>query len=128
VLILGAASGLTLLTLALSPNLPLALLATMGMGASQAGFMVLFHTIVQSIVPDSIRGRISALNNLHISGLMASFNLVNGSLAEVYSAAWILGAMGAAFLVVILLSFVRMPLRRLYTAGAPGVTAVGAVV
>ena len=125
-MIMGVASGIAPLGLGLAPNLPLALLAAMGMGASQAGFMIIFHTIVQSIVPDSIRGRIAALRNMHISGLMAGFNLANGSLAEVYSPGWILGVSGAAFMVIMAFSFLLMPLRRLYAAGVPAVTAAQA--
>ena len=44
--------------------------------------MTLFATIVQSIVPDAIRGRVTSINNLHMGGFMASINLVNGSLAD----------------------------------------------
>ncbi len=127
-LVLGVSSGLTPLALALSPNLYLALLAAVGMGASQSGFMVLFHGTVQSIVPDSIRGRISALNNLHISGAMACFNLANGALADVHPTPWILGVMGSAFVVVVALSFLREPLRTLYSGGSPAVTSARAEV
>ena len=126
-IIMGVASGIAPLGLGLAPNLPLVLLAAMGMGASQAGFMVIFHTIVQSIVPDSIRGRIAALRNMHISGLMAGVNLVNGSLAEVYSVGWILGIAGAAFVVIMAFSLLWVPLRRLYAAGVPAAPAAQAV-
>lgn len=118
-MIMGIASGITPLGLGLAPNLPLLLLAAVGMGASQAGFMVILHTIVQSIVPDSIRGRIAALRNMHISGLMAGFNLVNGFLAEIYSVGWVLGIAGAAFTAIMAVSFLFVPLRRVYTAGVP---------
>ena len=125
-MILGMASGIAPLGLGLAPNLPLVLLAAMGMGASQAGFMVILHTIIQSIAPDSIRGRIAALRNMHISGLMAGFNLVNGSLAEVYSIGWILGIAGVAFTAIMAFSFLLVPLRRLYAAGVPALTAAQA--
>ena len=116
-MIMGIASGIGSLGLGLAPNLPLVLLAAVGMGASQAGFMVFFQTIVQTIVPDSIRGRIAALRNMHISGLMAGFNLVNGSLAEVYAVGWILGIAGAVFMATMAFSLLFVPLRRLYTSG-----------
>jgi MFS family permease len=70
-LVAGIVSGVAPVALALSPNLPLALLASAGMGASQGSFMTLFTTVVQSIVPDEIRGRVTSINNLHIGGLMA---------------------------------------------------------
>ena len=59
--------------------------------------------------------------NLHILGLMASFNWVNGTLAEIptLNAPVILGVGGLAFLVVVTLSFGRVPLRQLYARGVP---------
>ena len=59
--------------------------------------------------------------NLHILGFMASFNLVNGNLAEftTLTAPLILGAGGVAFMVVVTLSFGRVPLRPLYARGVP---------
>ena len=126
-LVLGVASGLTPLTLGLAPNLPLMVMAAAGMGASQAAYMTIFHTVVQSIVPDSIRGRISALSNMYIAGFMATFNLVTGFLAEFYLPGWILGTTGAAFVLVVALSFLSVPLRRLYKEGVPAMAAAQAV-
>jgi len=50
---------------------------------------------------------------------MAGFNLINGALAGLtgLSAPLILGAGGLAFLVIMTLSFGRMPLRQLYARG-----------
>ena len=121
-LVAGIVSGAAPIALALSPNLPLALLASAGMGASQGSFMTLFATIVQSIVPDSIRGRVTSINNLHIGGLMAAFNLVNGSLADVVGAPTILTGSGVAFLMVMPLSFISLHVRRLYAIGSPSMT------
>ena len=76
--------------------------------------MTLFTTIVQSVVPDSIRGRVTSINNLHIGGLMAAFNLINGSLADAVGAPVILATAGLAFLVLMPLSFLNSNMRRLY--------------
>ena len=118
---LAVLSGVTPVALALSPNLTLAMLSALGMGISQGGFMALGAVILQSIAPDAIRGRLMGVYNLHITGFMASFNLVNGTLADVgmLTASLILGAGGVAFVVVVGFSFIRIPLRRLYSSGVP---------
>ena len=118
---LAVLSGVTMVALAMSPNLPLATLSAAGMGFSQGGFMMLSQAMVQSIAPDAIRGRVMGVYNWHILGFMAGFNLVNGTLAEVtaLTTAIILGAGGVGFLIVMALSFVRAPLRLLYARGVP---------
>lgn len=116
---LGIFSGLTPLALAVSPSLPVALLSAVAMGASQATFMALFASIIQTIIPDSIRGRATAIHNLHIGGIMAIFNLVNGGLADLVGAPILLIAPGLAFVGIVGLSFGSLALRRLYTEGSP---------
>ncbi len=114
-------SGVTPVALALSPNLPLLMLSAAGMGLSQGGFMALGAAILQSIAPDAIRGRLMGVYNLQITGFMASFNLVNATLADVgtLTAGLILAAGGVGFVVVVALSFIRIPLRQLYFRGVP---------
>ena len=114
--ILGMISGLAPIGLALSFNLTLALMAATVMGGVQAGYMTLFHVVVQTNVPDSIRGRASAINNLHIGGMMATFNLVNGVAADYISGPLVLGLGGAAFVAVMGTSFASLHLRHLYAA------------
>ena len=117
----GILSGLTPVALAMSPNLPLAILATAAMGASQGGFMTLSHGMLQEIAPDAIRGRLMGVYSWHIQGFMASFNLINGSLAGVrgLTAPIVLGAGGVGFVMVMAFSFIRVPLRNLYGKGIP---------
>ena len=83
--------------------------------------MALGAAILQSIVPDAIRGRLMGVYNLQTTGFMASFNLVNATLADIdtLTAAWILAAGGVGFVVVVALSFIRIPLRQLYFRGVP---------
>ena len=118
---LAVLSGVSLVALAMSPNLPLAILSSAAMGFSQGGFMMLSQAMVQSIVPDAIRGRVMAVYNWHILGFMAAFNMVNGALVEAtaLSASIILAAGGIGFLVVVAWSFARVPLRQLYARGVP---------
>ena len=116
---LGVLSGVFPIALGLSPNLSVAMLSVAGMGASQSGFMTLSSGMLQSITPDAIRGRVMSVYSWHIQGFMASFNLVNGALANFggLSAPLILGAGGLGFIMVMASSFARIPLRRLYARG-----------
>jgi MFS family permease len=114
---LGALSGLAPVVLAMSGNMPAALLAAAGMGATQAGFMTLTHTMIQSIVPDEVRGRVGGVYSVHIGGMMATANLFNGALSDLVNAQLLLTVGGVAFMVVILLSWRRATLRSIYTTG-----------
>ncbi len=60
-LVFAVTSGLGPIALALSTNRELSIAATVFMGVNQAGFMTITHTLIQSIAPDEIRGRISAV-------------------------------------------------------------------
>lgn len=117
--VLGVLSGLTPLFMGLSFNLTTAVIAAFGVGFSQAGFMTLSSAMVQQVVPDEIRGRVLAVYSWHIQGAMASFNLVNGILAD---SAWlnatrVLGGFGSIFTGMMTLSVLNRPLRGLYGRG-----------
>jgi hypothetical protein len=116
-LILGVLSGVSPALLALSTNMPLALLATAAMGASQAGFMTLTHTMIQSVTPDAIRGRVAGVYSVHIGSMMASANLVNGAVADWIDAPLVLMVAGLAFVVVMVGSWQGVTLRQIYTGG-----------
>ena len=118
---LGVSSGVAPIALAMAPNLPLAMVSAAGMGAAQSGFMALSHAMIQMIAPDAIRGRLVGVYTWHILGFMATFNMVNGSLANVsgITAPIVLGAGGIAFLIVMAGSFGIFQLRQLYDRGIP---------
>ena len=120
-LVLAVLSGGTLAALAVSPNLELAILAAGGMGFAQGGFMTMSHSMLQSIAPDEIRGRLMGVYSWHIQGFMASFNLINGTLAAftALTASMVLAFGGIGFMIVVVLSLGRLPLRQLYTRGVP---------
>ena len=80
---LGVISGLAPAVLALSVNMPTALIAAAFMGATQSGFMTLTNTMIQSVTDDSVRGRGGAVYSIHIGGMMASANLINGWMADI---------------------------------------------
>jgi MFS family permease len=129
----GLLSGITPCLLALSTTMPMALsighdrglflggslamIGVFGMGASQSGYMTLTHTMIQTIAPDWVRGRIGGIYSIHIGGTMALVNLFNGALADSLGAPFLLIAGGVLFVVMMLISWQYLTLRHIYTRG-----------
>ena len=113
-LFFGLTSGLGPIALALSTSQELSIAATVFMGVNQAGFMTFTHAIIQSIVPDEIRGRISGVYSVHVGGSMALANLTNGGLSDLLNAPLVLAAGGIIFIVLISSSVGLSQLRRIY--------------
>ena len=120
---LGVLSGLTPAVLALSSGMPMAVSASVAMGASQAGFMTLTHTMIQAITLDKVRGRVGAVYSVHIGGMMASANLMNGFLADSLDAAMLLLVAGVGFVIVMFASWQGVTLRGIYRQGLQATTA-----
>ena len=130
---LGVLSGLGPLIMAFSVNLPMAIFAAMLMGAAQAGYMTLTHTMIQTITEDSVRGRVGAVYSVHIGVIMASMNLANGALAdlnflnfEIFNglltmipADTMLTVGGILFIFAVFLSWFTSTLRNIYETGLP---------
>ena len=88
------------------------------MGASQATFMAITNTLVQSGVEDRVRGRVSSIYAMHAGGTMAFANLFNGYLADQWSAPAILTITASMFIgLLLLLSLWQSTLRRIYRSG-----------
>ena len=114
----GIVSGLSPMLLAFAYNVPLAVLASVVMGASQSTFMALTTTYVQTVAPDRLRGRISSLYILHAGGIMAFANLGYGFIADEFAAPPVLVVSAGLFLVFLLFSGVGLQdLRRMYRTG-----------
>ena len=113
----GTLSGLSSLALGLSPNLATALPSAVFLGVSSAAFMTLTHTMIQTIVPDGVRGRVGAIYSVHIGGMMASFNLLNGVLADYVGAPLILMVTGFAFALIVVASWQFVTMRVIYRGG-----------
>ncbi len=113
-LVTGAVSGASMLLLAVSGSTTLALLGTAAMGGSQAAFMAIGGTMVQSLAPDGMRGRISGLNQINIGGTMAVMNLVNGFAADRFGAPDVLLVLGLGFTAVVVASLAVGTLRGIY--------------
>ncbi len=116
-LIFALVSGLSPIALALSSTKELSVLATVAMGVTQAGFMTIAHTIIQTIVPDGIRGRVSGVYSFHVGGSMALANLVNGGLSDVFGGSWVMAAGGLLLVVAAVMSLAAAPLRGIYFPG-----------
>ena len=112
---LGVLSGLSPVVLAAAVNMPMALVGAAAMGATQAGFMTLTHTMIQTIVPDGVRGRVGAIYSVHIGGMMAIANLYNGVLADYIDPPLVLGIGGVAFIAVMLATWYMGVFRRIYS-------------
>ena len=122
-LLFGFASGLGPMVLALSGVPVLSLVATIAIGMSQGGFMTITHTIIQSIVDDSVRGRVSGVYSFHVGGSMAFANFINAGLIDVgtfvpplsvLNATIILSGGGAIFILSLVASLASRSLRDIY--------------
>jgi len=113
-LFFGLTSGIGPILLALSTNRELSIAATVAMGVNQAGFMTISHTIIQTIVPDWVRGRVSGVYSMHVGGSMALANLANGGFSDVFNASAVMSVGGALFLIAITLSLTSGALRGIY--------------
>ena len=114
----GLFSGITPMILAVSFNVSFGVLASVGMGLSQATMMALTSAYVQTLAPDRLRGRISSLYILFAGGIMAFANLGYGFAADAFSAPPILLITGALFVAAVLALGLGQPiLRRVYRTG-----------
>ena len=100
-LLLGFTSSLTPIGMGLSSQTGISVIAAIMMGLGTSGFMTITHTVIQSVVPDEIRGRVSAAYSMHIGGSMAFANLLYGRLADFWSAGLVMSVAGAAFTLVV---------------------------
>jgi MFS family permease len=94
-LLLGAifCLGLTLVGLALSPNLWMALPMLVLVGGAQMAYMTTNQTILQLSIPDEYRGRVMGIWMLN-QGMLPLGSLFAGTLADVFSAPTALVVMG----------------------------------
>ena len=100
-LLLGFTSSLTPIGLGLSSQTGLSVIAAVLMGLGTSGFMTITHTVIHSVVPDEIRGRVASVYSMHVGGSMAFANLLYGALADFWLAGTIMAISGAAFTLVV---------------------------
>ena len=107
-------SGLGPMLLAWSDSSTVSIVATVLMGANQAGFMTISHTIIQSLTEDHVRGRVAGVYSVHVGGSMAVTNMANAAFADVFSASSVMVFGGLIFVAVVFVSLGSGPIRRLY--------------
>ena len=110
-------SGFAPVLLALSDSLYIIWLSLLLIGASQAAFMTLTHVIIQVIVPDEIRGRVTSIYIMHVGSMMALFNWINGYLADITNPRTVLMFMGIIFIAAIIISLVNKTAKTLFFIG-----------
>ena len=113
-LFFGFSSAIGPILLAFSSSRELSIAAMIIMGMNQAGFMTISHAIIQSIIDDSVRGRVAGVYSMHVGGSMAVTNLINATLADVFNAPVVLIAGGVLFMFAITISVGNFSLRRIY--------------
>ncbi|MCL0031875.1 MFS transporter [Dehalococcoidia bacterium] len=110
-------SGLGSVLLGMAPTVEIVLLGGLVMGGSQAAYMAISGAVVQMAAPDYMRGRVMSVYLWHIGGMMASFNLINATVADRIGASPVFIVTGLVFILTIFISFLSKPLRDLYIRG-----------
>jgi MFS family permease len=109
------ALGATLILFSQTTLLPLALLMLVGVGGCQVFYAALTNTLLQTIVPDELRGRVISIYMLD-HGLSPAGSLVAGVSTAIFGAPLTVAAMGATVIALALLVAWRLPvLRKLET-------------
>ena len=110
----GVALGGGLVAVGLTSSYPVALLCFVVAGWGMVTFNASSNTLIQTIVPDRLRGRMMSLYTLVLLGLMPAGGLLMGALASVLGSATALGIGGVTYLLLIVAGFAFVPpLRRL---------------
>ncbi len=117
-LISAAGSSIGVLILGFAPSQSSGLVGAFIMGLTQAPFMSLSITYIQTVVPDAIRGRVSSLFAMSALSLMAILNAVFGLIADIVGSVPVLLVSGTIFIVVVILAMMFVTkLRRVMIEG-----------
>ena len=110
----GLLSGVGPILLAYSNTPAISIAAAIIMGANQAGFMTISHTIIQTLTDDEVRGRVAGVYSVHVGGSMALANMAFAGLSDIFDPPLVITAGGLLFIGVIVLSLGSGALRRIY--------------
>ncbi len=113
-LVFGVLSAAAPILLGFSTMKEFSIIATVLIGSTQAGFMTISHTIIQSLTEDSVRGRVAGVYSVHVGGSMAVTNMIGAALSDVFTASSVIVVGGLLFLAVMVISFGSGTLRRVY--------------
>jgi MFS family permease len=106
-ILVGAAVGLTLMLIgvALTRSFELTVLLFVGAGAAMVTYNATSNTIIQTIVPNVLRGRIMSLYIIVMLGIMPAGSLLLGALADRFGTASALGLGGIAWGIIVVGAF-----------------------
>jgi MFS family permease len=110
-------SGFGSVLVGVAPTFLLALCGCFVMGGGQAAYMAISGAVVQMSSPDSMRGRVMSVYLWHIGGMMASFNLINATIADNIGANIVFVVTGLVFILTVFVSLLSKPMRDLYIRG-----------
>jgi MFS family permease len=104
-----AGFGIATVIFGLSKSFALSLVALALTGALDTISVVVRHTLVQALTPDSMRGRVSAINNVFINSSNELGQLESGLTAAMFGAVGSVVGGGVGVIVVVLLVAWRLP-------------------
>ncbi len=113
-IVMGIMSGVGQVLLSLTTTLVMATFAAMIMGGAEAAFMTMGQTVTQSIATDEYRGRVASINSFSLGGIMATMNLLNGTLADSVGAQSLMFVQGLIFVSIMVVSLFLFTGRRVY--------------
>jgi MFS family permease len=111
---MGILSGLGQVMLSFTTTLVMATGAAVIMGGAEAAFMTMGQAVTQSIASDEFRGRVASINAFSLGGIMATMNLMNGTLADEVGAQALLFTHGFIFVSIMVVSLFMFTGRRVY--------------
>jgi MFS transporter, DHA1 family, staphyloferrin A biosynthesis exporter len=106
--------GIAMIVFSQAPTLPLAVVALVGVGIFQMAFFTLNHTLLQSIVPDELRGRVNAIF-MADHGIGPAGSLLAGILTQAIGASYTVAIFGG--IVLLLAGLLAWKSPRLLNAG-----------
>lgn len=113
-LLAGVALGSGLAAVGLTTSYAVTIVCFVVAGWGLVTFNASANTLIQTIVPDRLRGRIMSLYTLTLLGLMPIGGLLLGALATIVGSAWAIAIGGAVYTAIIVAAFAAVePLRRL---------------
>lgn len=113
-LLVVAAFGSATILFGLSRSFPLSLLSLLLLGVFDQVSVVIRHTLVQTLTPDSMRGRVSALNGMFIGASNELGGFESGTVAWLFSPTFSVVSGGLGTLAVVLLAACFWPNLRRY--------------
>ncbi len=114
----GLVSGVGVAWVGLAPSAAMVVVGAVIVGASQATFVALGSVLIQSVLPDGMRGRVMSLYSLFAGGVMAIMVFSNGTASDVVDTRMLLWLPAVAFVGLLLLwAALHSDLRRVFGEG-----------